>query len=293
MNFNVIDKNAEDMLYALLVAEGQKASSQKIANIRFLHCRFFHIAMKIGPDDICGLLDGMPDAEECALYFCGDGDIIIKWSDGPADMSNCLIKAISEKFGESIKKYMSTEEFFVDYSMVEGWDVLKSECAKKLGRQSKHSKELVQYFKNEALITTLSKTVQLTKMQRTFRALPHILIVEDQIFSQKVLTSILKDYTCYLAKGSGEALLLYMEKCPDIVLLDIELPDINGHNFAKLVDRIDEDSFVVMVSGNQYEKDIKTSKENNVKGFITKPYEKETILKVIEQFKKFRKKRAA
>lgn len=84
---------------------------------------------------------------------------------------------------------------------------------------------------------------------------------------------------------------MYMEKCPDIVFLDIELPDLSGHNFAKLLKKIDDDSFVVMVSSNQYEKDIQQARENFVKTFIAKPYNKNAILHVVDFFKKERKRK--
>lgn len=295
MSFTVVDSNAEDMLYALLVAEEHKRADDAVrpSETRFLQCQFFHIAVSVCPDDIGDFSDILSSADDCAVYFCGDGDLIIKWSGGDSGIRDRIVTFLRDKFGDDIQKCMSFKEFFVDYDLATSRDKLKAECARKLKKQTRHSRELAKSFANGNLIATLHKTMQLTKMQRAFRAAPHILIVEDQAFSQKLLTSILKDYTCHIAKNAGEALLMYMEKCPDIVLLDIDLPDLSGHSFAQLVNRIDEDSYVVMVSANQYEQDIQTAKDNNVKGFVAKPYEKETILKIIEQYKKSRKRSAA
>ncbi len=295
MNFTVVDKNAEDMLYALIIAEEQKSTSkkEKLSHTKFLQCQFFHIGMAVSLSDVRQFLDSMTDIDECTLYFCSDGDIIIRWLGGAPDTRDHLVQCITDKFGENIKKFMVLEEFFIDYDMVNSRDKLKSECTKKLKKQTRQGRELAKYFTDEGLISTLKKTVQLTKMQRAFRVNPHILIVEDQIFSQKILTSILKEYTCHIAQGAGEALLLYMEKCPDVVLLDLDLPDLSGHNFAKLISKIDEESFVVIVSSNQYKSDIDEAKKNNVRSFIAKPYEKAAILQVITQFKKTRKRSVA
>jgi CheY-like chemotaxis protein len=295
MNFTVVDKNAEDMLYALLIAEeqGVTGKNQKTPRIRFLQCQFFHIAMSASLADVREFLNEMSGVKDCTLYFCSDGDIIIRWSGGNDDVRDKLVTSITEKFGSDINKYMNPEDFFVDYDLLDGPGKLKAECAKKLKKQTKQSKILAHYFSDDRLVLTLHKTVQLTKMQRVFRPQPHILIVEDQIFSQKVLTSILKDYTCHVAEGSGEALLLYMEKCPDIVFLDIELPDLNGHAFARLINKIDDDAYIVMVTGNQYQEDIKTARENKVKGYIAKPYEKDSILRTIAQYQRSKKKDVA
>lgn len=295
MNFTVVDKNAEDMLYALLIAEEQKMTdkTQKVPNMRFLQCQFFHVAMTASLADVRDFLNSMTGAEECTLYFCSDGDIIIRWTGGGNEVRDHLVKSITQKFGPHIKEYMNVDEFFVDYDLLEGSTRLKAECAKKLKKQTKQSQELARYFADDRLISTLNKTVQLTKMQRAFRTQPHILIVEDQIFSQKILKTILKDYTTHIAGGCGEALLLYMEKCPDIVFLDIELPDLSGHTFARLINKIDDDSYVVMVTGNQYQEDLKAARENKVKGYIAKPYEKEAILKAVAQYQKTKKKSVA
>lgn len=293
MSFSVIDKNAEDMLYALLIAEEQKASmtQNKLPNMHFLQCNFFHIAHTPEANDLEYLHELMPNAEEPALYICSDGDVIIKWVDGEADILDSLKHGIIEKYGKSIQKYMNIKDFLNEYDLIEGRGKLKAECSKKLKRQTKHAKELSKYFKDERIITTFAKTMRLITMQRSFRSKPHILIVEDQIFSQKLLTTILKDYTCHIAATSGDAILKYMEKCPDIVFLDVELPDLSGHSVAKFIKKIDDDAYVVMVTGNQYEADIKAAKENKVKGFIAKPYKKETILNSIEQYYKAKKRK--
>ncbi|MCD8526099.1 MAG: response regulator [Alphaproteobacteria bacterium] len=292
MGFSVIDSNAEDLLYASLLAEGH-AGSAGTGDVHFLQCQFFHLGEKASLSDIQEILSDIKDLKDCSLYLCTDGDVIIRWVHNGYDVRNHIAKAMEHKFGDDIRRYMKLEDFFLDYDVMDAQTRLRAECAKKLKKQTKQAKELAKYFVDERLIAALARTINLTKMQRSFRGNPHILIVEDQIFSQKMLTSILKDYTCHVAENAGEALLMYMEKCPDIVLLDIELPDLSGHRFANLVNRIDTDAYVIMVSANRQEADIKTARSNQVKGFITKPYEKERILEAIDQFKKQRKKQVA
>ncbi|MGB0720422.1 MAG: response regulator [Bdellovibrionales bacterium] len=291
-SLTLIEINAEDVLYAQLVAQGHQASMEAIPDTHFLQCRFFQIGQKPDAAKIAASLSDISFDEDAAAYACTDGDLIFKWTGDVRDTTNAIKSHITEQFGADIQKYMQPDEFFIEYDLLGERLPLKAECMKKLKKQTKQAKQLVKYFTDESLITTFCKVIQLVKTQRAFRAKPHILIIEDQIFSQKMLTSILKDYTCYIAGTAADGVLQYMEKCPDIVFLDIELPDMSGHNFAKLVDRIDDSAYVIIVSGNKYEHDIKAAKENNVKGFIAKPYQKKAILDVIEQYKKARKRKA-
>ena len=129
-------------------------------------------------------------------------------------------------------------------------------------------------------------------MQRSFRAKPHILIVEDQAFSQKMLLAALKGYTCHVAENSAEAIVRYIEKCPDIVLLDVDLPDIGGHQLAKFINKIDQDAYIVMISANRCESDIKEAQYNRVQGYIAKPFNKDDIIGSLDGFSKTKKKRA-
>lgn len=124
--------------------------------------------------------------------------------------------------------------------------------------------------------------------RRTLK-IPSILIVEDQEFSRKLLEGMLRrDYTCYCAANAEQALALYAEHLPCIVFLDIELPDANGHDLAGFLKKIDPASFIVMVTANHYENDVKRAQENNVQGFIAKPYSKQKISDAIEKYALYR-----
>jgi CheY-like chemotaxis protein len=295
MNITLIDENAENILHAHLVALQQGASGygEDVTNIDYIQCRFFHIGSKPEKAELTQLLAAFEDPADCTLYLCSDGDVILRILNGTTDLKNRIVSRIAATYQKTIEVCMDVRDFFIEYDLLEGVRLLKLECLRKLKKQTKMARQLEKFFSENGLIITLRKTVQLTKMQRSFRSEPHILIVEDQIFSQKILSAILSDYTCHLAETTAEALLLYMEKCPDIVLLDIDLPDLSGHRFAEFLNKIDEDAYVVMVSANKYEKDVRFAQENQVKGFIVKPYEKDVILKAITDFKKNRKRSAA
>ncbi len=114
-----------------------------------------------------------------------------------------------------------------------------------------------------------------------------ILIVEDQDFSRKILQDLLarqENYSCHAAKNALEAIELYSAHAPDIVLLDIQLPDFSGHELATVLRQADPRSYIVHVTANKFIKDVEAAKKNNVKGFITKPYSKKNIQDVINNY---------
>ena len=56
-----------------------------------------------------------------------------------------------------------------------------------------------------------------------------ILIVDDEVGARESLRMILKnDYEVFLAKDAEEAFLQIKEHSPDLILLDIILPDLDG-----------------------------------------------------------------
>ena len=132
---------------------------------------------------------------------------------------------------------------------------------------------------------------QLSKLQFAIKerrklSTPTILIVEDQVVSRTLLEETLQrqKYICESAENGIQAINLYAEFGPCITLLDIELPDIDGHRLAALFKKHDPESYIVMVTANNYIKDVEAAKTNQVQGFIAKPYNQQKILAVINSY---------
>jgi two-component system chemotaxis response regulator CheY len=128
-------------------------------------------------------------------------------------------------------------------------------------------------------------------LHRNKRAETAVLIIEDQAFSRMLMLNVLgKRYPCYTAKDGKEAIDKYSVVAPNVVFLDIELPDLNGHDLAKLFKNTDPNAHIVMVTANNYTKDVLLAKDNGAEGFIIKPYNKQKILESIDNYASFAKK---
>jgi two-component system chemotaxis response regulator CheY len=119
---------------------------------------------------------------------------------------------------------------------------------------------------------------------RSSRADTLMMIVEDQVFSLNLLQGMLgRKYRTCAATDAMIAWNLYLKHAPDIVFLDIELPEIDGHQLAGEIRKLDAHALIIMVTGNNYIKDVMQAKKIGASGFIVKPYSKNKILESIEK----------
>lgn len=109
-----------------------------------------------------------------------------------------------------------------------------------------------------------------------------IMIVEDE----KLISSMLKEIleyeglweVCAMVSTSAEALEKYKEYKPDMVTMDIILPDGDGINTLKAIMDYDPEARVVMVSAMGQDVLLKKAFDIGAVDFITKPLEEERII---------------
>lgn len=129
---------------------------------------------------------------------------------------------------------------------------------------------------------------------RQMRYKPLLLIVEDDRVTRHMLQAAMEKYCdIAVAWGARQARNLYREKAPNIVFLDIELPDGDGQDLAELFCAHDPGSFIVMVSGCLSEAKIERCMKAGVRDFIAKPAHESELLKFIDQYNKERQRKTA
>ena len=104
-----------------------------------------------------------------------------------------------------------------------------------------------------------------------------ILVVDDE----KDITHIVKialeleGFTALTASGGKEAIELAISENPNLILLDIMMPEMNGwdvfNNLKK--NRKTENILVVMLTAKVLKEDLEKGKELGVSGYITKPFD--------------------
>jgi len=116
-----------------------------------------------------------------------------------------------------------------------------------------------------------------------------VLVVDDEPASIMGLTKILdQDYTVYVAKNGANAVKLAKEKLPDMILLDIIMPDMNGYEVISMLKNTIEtkDIPVVFISGLGTDEYEEKGLELGAVDYIHKPFAPEIVkLRVRNQIK--------
>jgi two-component system, chemotaxis family, chemotaxis protein CheY len=111
-----------------------------------------------------------------------------------------------------------------------------------------------------------------------------VLIVDDAVFMRNILRAIIKDkgFTVVAEAASGiEAMRALHDHNPDIVLLDIILPDVNGLDLLESILKTRPQAKVVICSSIGQEPIIKKALDHGAKAFIQKPFTPEKVLDVL------------
>jgi two-component system chemotaxis response regulator CheY len=113
-----------------------------------------------------------------------------------------------------------------------------------------------------------------------------VLIVDDTAFMRKLLKSILFGAGFDIAgeaENGKQAIEQYKSLKPDIVTMDVVMPEMTGIDALKQIKSIDKDAKIVMCTAVGQEKIVKTAIKLGARGYIIKPFQ---APKVIEEIKK-------
>ena len=84
--------------------------------------------------------------------------------------------------------------------------------------------------------------------------------------------------------GNGvEAVQRYMDIQPDVVLLDITMPEMNGIDALKRIKEFDPKAKVIMCSAMGQQVMVAQAIQSGAKDFVVKPFEKDRVLAAIKR----------
>ena len=132
------------------------------------------------------------------------------------------------------------------------------------------------------MIVRLPKTFVLLNMED---AMGKILIVDDAAFMRVVLKNILtpEGYEVVEASNGVEAIEEFKKHQPDIVAMDITMPEMDGIVALQEILKIDANAKVCMVSAMGQDKIILESVKSGAKDFIVKPFKPDDVLGKIKK----------
>ncbi len=111
-----------------------------------------------------------------------------------------------------------------------------------------------------------------------------ILIVDDSRVSRKMLSNMLEKSGFEVvaeAINGKEGYELYAKLSPDVVLMDITMPEMNGLDSMKLILEHNPDAKVIIISAAGQMDKKEEAMSSGATAFITKPYSNQEIIDTI------------
>jgi chemosensory pili system protein ChpA (sensor histidine kinase/response regulator) len=119
------------------------------------------------------------------------------------------------------------------------------------------------------------------------RAHPLIMVVDDSITMRKVTTRVLErnDMDVVTAKDGLDAVEKLQDKVPDIVLLDVEMPRMDGYELATYMKNDPRLKLVpiIMITSRTGEKHRQRALEIGVERYLGKPYQEADLLRNVQE----------
>jgi len=112
-----------------------------------------------------------------------------------------------------------------------------------------------------------------------------ILIVDDSSLSRKIMRSILQTegHEILEANGGLAALERYFIDHPDLVLIDLAMPDMEGTEVLTELRKMDKKARVIIASADAQDLTQKIVKAAGALGYITKPFVPQAVLEQVNQ----------
>lgn len=113
-----------------------------------------------------------------------------------------------------------------------------------------------------------------------------VLIVDDSAFMRMLLKQKLSDLEqteIFEAENGKQAIETAKKQKPDLILLDVILPDINGETVLSNLRNVGIKSKVIMVTAVGQKTVIERCKKSGISGYIVKPFDDTKITKLIKE----------
>jgi len=111
------------------------------------------------------------------------------------------------------------------------------------------------------------------------------LIVDDSVFARKNLAKMVESYGGKVAGEAGDgctAITEYDRVQPDVVLMDITMPQMEGIEAAERIIRQHPQARIIMVSSVGYQENIVAALQKGARHFLQKPVKAEQLYDILK-----------
>lgn len=272
----IINDRAEEYIAALASSLGKDPAS--LDNWRCIHIQSHNISPVPYLEVNAAVLNKLKTQYknvDCDIIICRDEDVLLIGRSSDLSILENIQTVLTEQCRADEKPEVKLYDLFY------GW----REVRKALLAKTPEGTAIIPLEPEIPFIDTaaLQDIFRAAQKRRKARNPIHILLVEDDELTRKLTSNLFKEnYAVLTAKDAQEAIMNYLLHAPDIVFLDINLPDHNGFQVLKEILAHDPGAYVVMFSGNNYLDNITHALNAGASGFVGKPFSKDKMRHYIE-----------
>lgn len=283
---NLVHEKTTHLLKNFLQQIKPKQQSWRLISIEFQNSETLHSQLF---QNLCFKnIQHVFKKSDCTIFWHKPGFILVFFQGRALPIEKCVEGFLKETEFKGFGRFFDILDLSID------WDRLQKLVQRmiipppipkiELG-QAKLTKEISYDFRFELMSNEIKNLFETRKA----RTKPLILLVEDDPFTLQLVKLAFKEgFDVITAETARQALVYYQRHLPDMVFLDIQLPDGNGLDLLKQMTIADKDSYIVMLSSHSQKEKILDSLSNGSKGFIAKPFTRQRLVDATDKFQLLR-----
>ena len=131
--------------------------------------------------------------------------------------------------------------------------------------------------------TTNVRTIRVS--ERPLNTMKTILVAEDEDSNFDLVKAVLqKRYRLLRAHNGIEAVNLNEDEHPDLILMDIRMPEMNGLDATRIIKEISHDTPVIALSAYAFEENIREARLAGFDEFMSKPFRVENLIEMVSKY---------
>ena len=112
-----------------------------------------------------------------------------------------------------------------------------------------------------------------------------ILVAEDEDSNYELVKIVLqKRFRLLRAHNGIEAVNLNEDEHPDLILMDIRMPEMNGLDATRIIKEVNHDTPIIALSAYAFEENIREAKLAGCDEFMAKPFRVENLIEVVRKY---------
>ncbi len=140
---------------------------------------------------------------------------------------------------------------------------------------------------NQNNTTTYTRTIHKLQTNRDFEdeSRKTVLVAEDEDSNYELVKIVLqKRYRLIRAHNGIEAVTIFEEENPDLILMDIRMPEMNGLDATRIIKELHPETPVIALSAYAFDENIQEAKAAGCDDFMAKPFKVESLIDIVKKY---------